>query len=240
MHGLERLCVIGNITAIKQYVQLYQIDLRTDPASVGAMRAACSTGNRELVNWLHARGLDLHIEDYMPLRVAIAYDHLELAGFFLERGADLHSREDEAFRTVVERGRGDLALWIQRKGGVNPWASHNQAMNSACHRGDLEMVTWLIETFGPDHHRLDVHPLRKACYMGHLPVVRYLLSLGLPRDEWLLRWRDSLRPEIRAAIEDAFSAAGRDPDEVEGYQPYTAPGCERYRTCPQMQYFLIE
>jgi hypothetical protein len=154
---LRWLCTYGHLDVIRilfEYTRRNNGDARPF-RDLSVVRAACRSGNRALVEYLHERvGVtrDEFRADSGALLAACKYRCMEVVAYL--------------FQTV------QLTLGDVRDDGC-------RALLLACTNGDLSMVRYLVETVGltPQDIRAGggYFSLRSACLYGHTEVFRYLL-----------------------------------------------------------------
>ena len=178
----------------------------TDPSIyTKALWNAVTTGNVDLVRFLHERGADITAADNFALFTAAYAGHIKTIEYLCEHGAKLDLYYDDALQRAALSGRLDIikllhdpdspyndaifvnAAYIGRldivqylhEQGADITAHEQAAFYYAAQNGDLELVKYLHEN-GVDIHRISqgTTPLISAAYYGQLDVIKYLHEQG--------------------------------------------------------------
>lgn len=105
---------------------LEEVDVNTQPGVHGtALRGACLSGNKELVERLLKRGADINAcagKYWTPVIAAVASGELEAVKLLVEKGANIHTigRSGTAIHFAASNGSLDMATFLLDHGaGVN-------------------------------------------------------------------------------------------------------------------------
>ena len=74
---------------------------------------ASINGHLDVVKHLVDNGVDIHIMDNIPLRLASTYDHLDIVKYLIENGADIHACNDSALELASRNGYLDIVKYLK-------------------------------------------------------------------------------------------------------------------------------
>ncbi len=130
----------------------------------------------ETFKYLISKGLDIHIDNDIPLRYASRNGYLDIVKFLVENGANINANNDYALGCASRNGYLDIVKFLVEN-GANVRASDDYALRYASENGHLSIVKLLVKN-GANIHARDDHALRYASENGHLPVFRFLVKKG--------------------------------------------------------------
>ena len=74
---------------------------------------ASINGHLDVVKHLVDNGVDIHIMDNIPLRLASTYDHLDIVKYLIENGADIHACNDSALELASTCGHLNVVHYLK-------------------------------------------------------------------------------------------------------------------------------
>ena len=119
-----------------------------------------------------------------PLIIAARHNHYEIAEYLIKRGADVNGK-GEAWYTAIfcAAGRGDekmVKLLLDNGAKVEPFGSHNSALNHAVQSGSIPVVKMLLDA-GANINRNGIDgitPLHEAIQKQDIEMVKFLIKNG--------------------------------------------------------------
>jgi ankyrin repeat protein len=103
---------------------------------------ACSCSNFEMVTYLIERGADIHVNEDMPLRMAVSRGP-DLTKYLIENGANIQAKN--LMRDAAEMGWTETVKYLAEKGlDLQP------AIETACYYSYLDVIKCLVEECGAD------------------------------------------------------------------------------------------
>ncbi len=143
----------------------------------------------ETFKYLISKGLDIHIDNDIPLRYASRNGYLDIVKFLVENGANINANNDYALGGASENGYLDIVKFLVEN-GANINANNDYALGCASRNGYLDIVKFLVEN-GANVRASDDYALRYASENGHLSIVKLLVKNGAnihARDDHALRY----------------------------------------------------
>lgn len=77
---------------------------------------ACRIGDLTLAKALLDKGVDIHIEDDEPLRLAASHGNLEVVKLLIKNGADIHADNNAALRCAIKSRHHDIVELLFKYG----------------------------------------------------------------------------------------------------------------------------
>lgn len=126
--------------------------------------------------FLIENGVDIHIDDELPLQWASKNGYTDVVKFLIENGADIHANDNFALREASCNGHYDIVkLLIENNANIH--AYNDYALRWASCSGHYNTVKLLIEN-GANVHAANDAALLRASYGGHYNTVKLLIENG--------------------------------------------------------------
>ena len=145
---VKRECVLGNLSAVRAYVQIVTRDIQP--------------GN--------------HFFYAALIQTAAIYGHLDIVKYLVSVGAEVADIKDRILREICGNGHLDVLKFVYSV-RPEIFKTDDQLMNMACFRSHLNVIKFFIE-IGMDITKSNHSALLYACLSSNDYIARYLLSMG--------------------------------------------------------------
>lgn len=147
-----------------------------------AVRAACSDGLREVLEWLEEVGIHPSIGGGWAVRAAAKGGHLEVLQWLAEHGLEPTMGLRWAARVAAEHGHLETLKWLWGNGLSAQFRAGGGLVRGAAQGGQLEVLQWIKEQnlLVPDGGAWSV---RLAAQSGDVRVVQWLFRHGMDMKE---------------------------------------------------------
>ncbi len=167
-----------------------------------AFRIACSSGNFELVTWLHSKKPDINVSanNDDAFVWASVNNNLDIVRWLGDNfDINISVENDRAFRWACKFGNLEMVQYIYNKSVEDVSRSSYMGITNgfylACTNGREDTVTWLLTKIPPNYISIDI-ALKNACVSPQYQIIELLLKpynnihvaqLGPPDIEMFLR-----------------------------------------------------
>ncbi|AVL94569.1 ankyrin repeat protein [Moumouvirus australiensis] len=117
-------------------------------------------------------GVDIHIDNDLPLRWAARNGYFNIVEYLLNKGANCQALDNEALISACENGFFDVVKLLVSKGS-DIQARENAAIRAATRQNHFEIVKYLIKG-GADYTSLNNFCLRTATYFKYTEIKNFL------------------------------------------------------------------
>jgi hypothetical protein len=168
-----------------------------------ALFHAAYKGNREIIEFMLERGIDIHSENDQALRDAAAGGHMELVKFFLERGANIRATDEDGWGVLMYAVLGDRIEEYKYKYPEDIYRT----------KGSPEIVSFLLDTCDHSQKQLN-RALCIASQGGDLEIVKLLVDHGAYDNNALLRAHSNHHDEVVAFLMNQCSEVDAHKDDL--------------------------
>uniref|UniRef100_A0A6G6AC28 Ankyrin repeat-containing protein n=1 Tax=Borely moumouvirus TaxID=2712067 RepID=A0A6G6AC28_9VIRU len=128
--------------------------------------------NTETFDMLIKLGVNIHVDNDLPLRWAAKNGFYNIVEYLLNNGANCQALDNEALISACENGFFNIVKLLVSNGS-NIQARENAAIRAATRQNHFEIVKYLVEC-GADYTSLNNFCLRTAYYFKYTEIKNFL------------------------------------------------------------------
>jgi len=143
----------GDLKTLKFLIETVGADISS--RDYQAFGGACSSGNLDMVKYLHKKGSKIKLKDNYPMWTAAFHNHLDIIKYLHDSGLSIHkaNKRQTPIEAAIENNHIEAVQYFIEN-GIDIHKDDNEILSNAIWKNNLELVKYLVEN-GANIHAHD-------------------------------------------------------------------------------------